>query len=64
MRLRALAVLAGAFFAMKGRFLTPLASTINLSSVSFLPLELSLLLLAGGMLVGCIGGLVAALGRS
>jgi len=62
--LLALAALGGAFIAMKGRYLTPLASAINLSQVTFLSLELSLLLVAGGMLVGCVGGLIAAMGRS
>ncbi len=62
--LLALAALGGAFIAMKGRYLTPLASAINLSQVTFLSLELSLFLVAGGMLVGCVGGLIAATGRS
>jgi cell division transport system permease protein len=64
--LGALAALAGlvvVFFAVRGRYLTPLAAAVNLSSVRFLPLELSLLLIAGGMLVGCIGGIVAASAR-
>jgi cell division transport system permease protein len=62
--LLALLVLGAVFLGLKGRYLVPLAQTINLSSVSFLPLELSLLLVAGGMAVGCLGGLIAALGRS
>jgi hypothetical protein len=41
----------------------PLASALNLSSVRFLSLELCLLLLAGGMLVGCLGGIVASSAR-
>lgn len=60
----ALAVLATVFFAFKGRYLVPLASAINLSGVSFLPVELALLLVVGGMLVGCLGGLIAAMARS
>ena len=60
----ALAVLGLVFLGLRGRYLVPLASAINLSSVSFLPLELALLLVAGGMLVGCVGGLIAALARS
>jgi cell division transport system permease protein len=59
----ALAALGVVFLALRGRYLVPLASAINLSAVHFLPVELCLLLVAGGMLVGCIGGLVAALGR-
>lgn len=59
----ALVVLGVVFLGVKGRYLVPLASTINLSSVSFLPVEFSVLLVAGGMLVGCLGGFIAALAR-
>jgi len=37
-----------------------MASALNLSSVHFLPVELCVLLVAGGMMVGCLGGFVAA----
>lgn len=60
----ALGVLGIAFLSLKGRYLVPLATTVNLSGVSFLPLELVLLLVAGGMVVGCLGGLIAASARS
>jgi hypothetical protein len=40
--------------------LVPLASAVNLSSIQFLPWQISLLLVVGGMAVGCLGGLVAA----
>lgn len=60
----ALAVLAAAFLVMRGRYLMPLATALNLSSVRFLSLELCLLLLVGGMLVGCLGGLVASGSRT
>jgi cell division transport system permease protein len=56
----ALLALIAAFLALRGRYLVPLASAINLSSIRFLPVELCLLLVAGGMAVGCVGGLVAA----
>jgi cell division transport system permease protein len=56
----ALIGLAIAFLALRGRFLIPLASAINLSSVHFLPASVCVLLVAGGMAVGCLGGLVAA----
>jgi len=56
----ALAALAAVFLATRSRYLTPLAAAVNLSSVRFLSLELSLLMLAGGMLVGCFGGFVAS----
>ena len=59
----ALALLAAAFVAVKGLYLAPLASTLNLAAVGFLPLELCGMLLLGGMAVGCVGGLMAA-GRS
>jgi cell division transport system permease protein len=56
----ALAALGVAFLAMRARYLVPLASALNLSSIRFLPIELCLVLVAGGMAVGCLGGLVAA----
>jgi len=56
----ALVVLAAAFYAARGRYLRPLASAVNLSTVSFLPVEVVLLIVIGGMAVGCLGGLVAA----
>jgi cell division transport system permease protein len=59
----ALAALAVVFLALRGRYLVPLASAINLSAVQFLSVELCLILVAGGMVVGCVGGLVAALSR-
>jgi cell division transport system permease protein len=62
--LGALAVLAIVFLAVRSRYLAALAAALNLSSVTFLPFQLCLLLLAGGMVVGCCGGLVAAAGRS
>ena len=61
--LLALAALAVAFFSLRGRYLMPLASTMNMTSIQFLPVELSVLLVLGGMAVGCLGGLVAAWNR-
>jgi cell division transport system permease protein len=61
--LLALAALAIAFFAIRARYLLPLASALNVSSIHFLPAELCVLLVAGGMAVGCLGGLVAAWDR-
>ena len=57
--LLALLALLVAFIAVRARYLAPLASSIDVASVRFLPLELCLLLVAGGIAVGCIGGLVA-----
>ena len=56
----ALVLLLITFLALRGRYLTPLAAAINLSSVRFLSPGLCLVLLVGGMLVGCLGGLVAS----
>ncbi len=60
----ALVALGVAFFALRSRYLLPLAAAINLSSVRFLPLDMCLWLVLGGMAVGCVGGLVAAVGRT
>ena len=56
----ALAALAAGFFAVRWRYLTTLSATINLTSIRFLPIGVCLVLVTGGMLVGCVGGLVAA----
>jgi cell division transport system permease protein len=61
--LLALAALGAAFYALRVRYLLPLASALNLSSIRFLPVELCLVLVVGGMAVGCLGGLVAAWNR-
>jgi cell division transport system permease protein len=58
----ALVALAVVFLVGRSRFLAPLAAALDLSSVPFLPFGACLLLLGGGMAVGCLGGLVAALG--
>jgi cell division transport system permease protein len=57
--LAALALLAVAFFGLRARYLAPAASAINLPPMEFLPIGLCLLLVVGGMAVGCVGGLVA-----
>ena len=59
----ALAALGAAFLVVRARYLAPMASAINLTSVGFLPPELCVFLVAGGMAVGCLGGLVAAWNR-
>lgn len=56
----ALAALAAVFFALRGAYLVPLASAMNVSSIHFLPALLCAGLVVGGMAVGCLGGLVAA----
>jgi cell division transport system permease protein len=59
----ALVALGAAFVALRGRYLLPLAAVLNMSSVHFLPAELCVALVLGGMAVGCLGGLVAAWNR-
>ena len=61
--LGATVALGGAFLAMRVRYLVPLASVLNISSIHFLPLGLCVTLVIGGMAVGCLGGLVAAWNR-
>jgi cell division transport system permease protein len=61
--LLALTALAAAFFALQARYLVPLASALNISSIHFLPFELCVVMIVGGMAVGCLGGLVAAWNR-
>jgi len=56
----ALALLGAMFVAVKAQYLAPLSTTLDLASVGFLPLSLCVMLLLGGMAVGCIGGMVAA----
>lgn len=55
-----LLVLAVLFFSLRGRYLAPLAEAVNLSSVRFLSPGLCLLLVAGGMGIGFIGGFLAS----
>jgi cell division transport system permease protein len=59
----ALLALGAAYIAIRARYLKPLASALNVSSIHFLPVELCLVLVLGGMAVGCLGGLVAAWDR-
>jgi cell division transport system permease protein len=56
----ALVLLTVTYQLLRGRYLVPLAEAVNFSSVRFLSFGLCLLLLVGGMLVGCVGGIVAS----
>jgi cell division transport system permease protein len=56
----ALVVLAVVFFVSRARFIVPLANALNLSSVHFLSPAMATGLVAGGLLVGCLAGLVAS----
>jgi cell division transport system permease protein len=60
----ALLLLAAVFFSFREQYLVPLAAAINLSSITFLSPGLGIGLVIGGMVVGCLGGLVAATGRT
>jgi len=59
----AVLALAATFFSLRGQYLIPLAAAVNVSSIRFLPAELAIMLIIGGMAVGCLGGLVATWGR-
>jgi cell division transport system permease protein len=56
----ALLALAVAYLVLQARYLVPLASAIDLASMRFLTVETCVLMLLGGMVVGCLGGLVAS----
>jgi cell division transport system permease protein len=58
--LLALALLWITFTAGRARFGQLASEALGIPAVSFLPAELSLMLLAGGMLLGCLGGLIVA----
>jgi cell division transport system permease protein len=62
--LAALALLAAVFLLVSARYLQPLAASLHVSTFRFLPLGMCLGLLAGGMVVGCLGGAIAAAGRA
>ncbi len=62
--LLALVALGAVFVGLKARYLVPLAAAINLSTVAFLSIEVSVLLVLGGMVVGCVGGFIAAVGSN
>jgi cell division transport system permease protein len=55
----ALAVLAVIYRAALRAYGSAAAETLGLGRLSFIPAELCVLLVAGGMLLGCVGGLVA-----
>ena len=56
----ALLALGAVFLASRRAFLAPLAEAVNLSAVRFLTPAMSLLLVAGGLLVGCLAGFAAS----
>jgi cell division transport system permease protein len=58
----AIALLAVLFAAARARYGAAVAEAVGLGSITFLPVELCLVLLLGGMLLGCVGGLIVARG--
>jgi cell division transport system permease protein len=60
----ALGGLAAAYLTFRASYLLPLAAAINVSSVSFLSSGACLVLVGGGMLVGCLGGALATRTRT
>jgi cell division transport system permease protein len=58
--LAALALLWGIFLVARARYSAIAAEALGLETLTFLPVELCLLLLAGGMLLGCLGGFAVA----
>ena len=58
--LAAIVLLLAAFAAIRARFGTLMADAIGLTGVAFVPTEILLLLVVGGMALGCIGGFVVA----
>lgn len=58
--LLAVLLLWGLFAAVRARYGQVAADTIGLGTITFLPLQLSVAIVGGGMLLGCIGGLIVA----
>lgn len=58
--LLAMVLLWGLFAAARARYGQTAAETIGLGTITFLPLNLVLTIVAGGMLLGCVGGLIVA----
>lgn len=56
----AVGLLAAAFAAMRGRIGAMASDTVGLAGVSFVPVQLLLLLVVGGMALGCLGGFIVA----
>jgi cell division transport system permease protein len=56
----AIGALAGLFAVVRMRYGALAAEALGVDAVRFLPLELCVVLLLGGMLLGCLGGLIVA----
>ena len=60
--LLAILTLGAVFTTARARYGPTAAEALGLNAITFLPIELCLLLVVGGMLLGCLGGLVVARG--
>ena len=58
----AIGLLLLTFAAIRARFGTLMAEAVGLTGVAFVPTEILLLLVVGGMALGCIGGFIVARG--
>lgn len=58
----AMALLWALFAVARARFGQMAADTIGLGAITFLPFQLCAVIIAGGMLLGCVGGLIVARG--
>jgi cell division transport system permease protein len=58
----AMVLLWGLFAAAKARYGQMAADTIGLGAITFLPFQLCVVIIVGGMLLGCVGGLIVARG--
>jgi cell division transport system permease protein len=58
----AIVLLLGTFAAIRARFGTVMADTVGLTGMAFVPTQVLLLLVVGGMALGCLGGFAVARG--
>jgi cell division transport system permease protein len=58
----AIVLLLATFAAIRARFGTVMADTVGLTGMAFVPTEVLLLLVVGGMALGCVGGFAVARG--
>lgn len=58
----AIVLLLVTFAAIRARFGTLMAEAVGLTGVAFVPVEILLLLVVGGMALGCLGGFIVARG--
>jgi cell division transport system permease protein len=58
----AIVLLLAVFAAIRARFGTLMADAVGLTGVAFVPTEILLLLVVGGMALGCLGGFIVARG--